>query len=146
MIIDTTYLLPLARIRIKHDLLKAIAKNDLKERIDFSNIKVSLISIFELQAKASKLGIPPQHVSRAVNTIFKAFTVVPFYRKDIIKEAHNLRKILNDYIDCIILATAITSGEDLVTEDSLITLIKGTIEKQYGVSILSYEELVRNTE
>ncbi len=143
MIIDTTYLLPLARIRIKHDLLRAIAEGNVRERISFSDVKVSLISIFELQVKASKLGIPPQHVFRAVRTIFRAFAVVPFYKKDIIDEAHNLRRILSDYIDCIILATAIASGEDLVTEDSLIMSIRGTIEKQYGVSVLSYEELVK---
>ncbi len=142
MIIDTTYLLPLARIHVKTDLLRAIAERRLKAKIDFSDIKISLISIFELQAKASKLNIPPKHVSKAVNIILRAFDVVPFYRDDIIEKAHELREIINDYIDRVILATAIAIGEDLVTEDTLIKSVKNMIEKQYNIKIMSYKDLV----
>ena len=57
MIIDMMYLLPLSGIAIPCDLLKAIAERRTKVKIDFSDLKLSLISIFELQAKASKLSI-----------------------------------------------------------------------------------------
>ncbi len=142
MIIDTTYLLPLARIRIKTDLLKAIAENKLKEKIDFSDLKISLISIFELQAKASKLNIPPKYVAKAINVVFKIFNVIPFYREDIIDKAHEFHNLLGDYIDSIILATAIVLREDLVTEDRLINSLKNRIEESYKIRVLSYNDLI----
>ena len=54
MIIDTTYLLPLARTRINNDLLRAMA--DGKIELRFEDIIVNSVSIFELQAKDAKLG------------------------------------------------------------------------------------------
>ena len=54
MIIDATYLLPLVRIRINNDLLRAIA--DGKIGLKFEDIIVNSVSIFELQAKDAKLG------------------------------------------------------------------------------------------
>ena len=56
MIIDTTYLLPLARIGVEADLLLAIAEK--KTRLNMGDLHVSLISLFELQAEAAKLRIP----------------------------------------------------------------------------------------
>jgi len=143
MIIDTTYLLPLARIKVKTDLLRAIAEDRLRDKVDFSDLKISLISIFELQAKASKLGIPPKYVCEAVNTIFKVFNVVPYYRENIIEVSHELYKELHDYIDSIILATAITLDEHLVTEDTIIHSVKDKIEKQYNTKILRYIDLIK---
>ncbi len=141
MIIDTTYLLPLARISVKYDLLRAIADGKIRG-VDFSDLGVSLISLFELQAKASKLGVNPEYVSKAVKVILRVFRIIPFYRRDIVREAHNLRKILDDYIDCIILATAITLKEDLVTEDSDIRKLSNEISRKYGIRILSYNNLI----
>lgn len=143
MIIDTIYLLPLTRIKVKTDLLRAIAEDRLREKIDFSDLKISLISIFELQAKASKLGIPPKYVCEAVNTTLKVFNVVPYYREDIISVSHELYKQMHDYIDCIILATAITLDENLVTEDGIIHNIKDQIEKQYKIKIFRYIDLAK---
>lgn len=51
------YFLPLFDVGVKFDLLKAITEG--RASIGFSEIKLSLISIFELQAKTSKLNIPP---------------------------------------------------------------------------------------
>ena len=144
MIIDTTYLLPLARIRVEADLLRALVEDRLKKRIDFKDIGISMISIFELQAKASKLGIPPKYVSRAIDVVFRAFNIIPFYRRDIIEIAHKIHREINDYIDSIILATAIAQKDELVTEDKLIHTIKDKIEKQYGIKILRYKDLVKS--
>ncbi len=141
MIIDTTYLLPLARIGIKHDLLRAIAEGRVRgTRI--RGLGISLISVFELQAKAAKLGIPPEHVMRAVRTIIKSFRVIPFYHAKVIETAHELRKIMNDYIDCVIVATAAVLKEDLVTEDSVIHDHAEIIKEKYGISVLNYDMLV----
>ncbi len=142
MIIDTTYLLPLSRIGVRADLLRAIAEGRVKG-VGFGDLKVSLISLFELQAKASKLGIHPRHVSKAIDAVLRAFPVIPFYRSDVVEEAHRLRELLSDYIDRVVVATAIVLGEDLATEDAQILALRDTIEKHYGIKVLSYKDLVK---
>lgn len=140
MIIDTTYLLPLARIGVEADLLRAIAEGRVRG-VGFHDLKVSLISLFELQAKAAKLGIPPGDIAKAVSVILRAFQVIPFYRADIIEIASELRRTLTNYIDCIIVATAAAQKEDLATEDTDILSHKETLEKTYNIRILSYRDL-----
>ncbi|BES81851.1 PIN domain-containing protein [Pyrodictium abyssi] len=140
MIIDTTYILPLAGIGVKADLLRAAAEGS--ARVSLDELKLSMISLFELQAKAAKLGIPPERVTRAVRVILRSFEVVPFYRGDVIEHAHILRSLLRDYIDCVVVATAAALGEDLVTEDRDIHAAKKDIESRYGIDVLSYRDLV----
>jgi len=142
MLIDTTYLLPLARIGVKYDLLRAIA--DGLVDIDFSELKISLISVFELQAKASSLGVSPVHVVKAINTIFKSFKIIPFYEEDIVRKAHEVNEILGDYIDSIIVATAITLGEELVTEDTTINKLRNVLLEKYGLKVKRYKDLVKS--
>jgi len=141
MIIDTTYLLTLSRIEIDTDLLKAIAEG--KTEIGFEDLAINQISIFELQAKAAKLEITPEYVIEAVEAINKTLRVEPFDKPEIIEMSFKLRKDIQDYIDCIILATAITQKEDLITEDTLITKNKNKIKNIYGINILSYKEIVK---
>ena len=142
MIIDTLYLLPLARIGVRTDLLKAIVEGK-TENIDLKDLKVSLISIFELQAKAAKLGVPSRDTVKAISVILKAFRVIPFYREDIVETAYELYRILDDYIDSIIVATAVALREDLATEDTVIHAHKKELEEEYGIKILSYKDLVK---
>lgn len=143
MILDTTYLLPLAGIGVDTDLLKAVFEDKAKLRLeDFS---VSLISILELQAKAAKLKVPVSTVLSAVKTITKVFKVVPFYDVEVIDKSFELRKYISDYIDCIIVATAIVLKKDLVTEDTLIHENKKLIKENYGVNIFDYKSLVKST-
>jgi len=144
MIIDTTYILPLARIGVRTDLLRAIAENRVKS-LDFSDLRLSLISLFELQAKASRLGIPPEDVVKAINVVLKSFRVIPFYEAKIVKIAHELRQsVLSDYIDCIIVATAVALGDSLATEDRDILSRRDELRKMFGVDIVSYRDLVES--
>ncbi len=144
MIIDTTYLLPLARIGIRTDLLKAVVEKKLNIDLELSDLKINLISIFELQAKAAKLRISPKYVSEAINVILGVFDTIPFYRVDIINYAYSVyRKYINDYIDCIILATAIALQEPLITEDERILSIRNTIKEQYNIEIYSFDDLIK---
>jgi len=141
VIIDTTYLLPLARISVKTDILRAIA--DGRAKLSFDELKVSLISLFELQAKASKLDISPEHVFRAISVIFRSFYVVPFYELKVIRIAHELKDVLGDYIDRIIVASAVALREDLLTEDRDIHDSKGFIEEKYGVKVYRYSDFAQ---
>ncbi|MBS7645583.1 MAG: PIN domain-containing protein [Candidatus Bathyarchaeia archaeon] len=141
MILDTTYLLPLARIAIDLDLLDAIAKG--KTSLKLEDVAVSLISIFELQAKAAKLMVPAEFVVKAVNVMLNAFKVESFYNPEIIKVSYELKKLIPDYIDCVVVATAITLKESLITEDSLILANAEVIKKGYGVNVLSFKDVVK---
>jgi PIN domain nuclease of toxin-antitoxin system len=141
LILDTTYLLPLARITVDTDLLRVIADRKVSWKLE--DVTVSMISIFELQAKAAKLMVPTEFVVDAVKAIFGAFNVESFYRPEIIKVAYKVKKLIPDYVDCVIVATAIVLKEDLATEDSQILSNRGVVEEEYGVSTLSYKELVR---
>jgi len=138
MILDTTYLLPLARIGIKTDFLKAVV--DGKIKVNFSDMKISLISLFEVQAKAFSLNIPPIYVTEAVDVIQRSFDIIPFYRKGIVERAYELRGFLRDYIDCIVVATAIEEKEDLITEDSSILSAREELKKKYGIDVMSYRD------
>lgn len=140
MILDTTYLLPLAQIAVDTDLLAAVAKR--KTDFKLEDISISLISIFELQAKGAKLKVPAKSIVRAVDAVTSAFDVVPFYGAEVIEAALKIRKTVSDYVDCIILATAITSNEDLVTEDSLILEKKGKLLKEHNLRVISFKDLV----
>jgi predicted nucleic acid-binding protein len=141
LILDTTYLLPLARINVDTDLLRAIADRKVSWKLE--DVTVSMISIFELQAKAAKLMVPTEFVVDAVKAIFGAFDVESFHRPEIIKVAYKVKKLIPDYVDCVIVATAIVLKEDLATEDSQILSNRGVVEEEYGVSTLSYKELIR---
>ena len=141
MIADTTYLLPLARIGVDTDLLKAIAEGKTELKLD--DLTVNLISTFELQAKAAKMNVPAEYATEAVKTIHSAFRVEPFHRPEIIDTSFKLRKTIRDYIDCIIVATGITLKEDIATEDTLILANKQQIKKQYRVDVLTYKDLVK---
>jgi len=141
LILDTTYLLPLARIAIDTDLLEAIAKG--KTYVKLEEVAVSLISIFELQAKAAKLMIPAQSTIKAVEAILVAFRVKSFHNPEIIEVSYELKKVIPDYIDCVIVATAVVLKEDLATEDSLILTNAEVIRKEYGIEVLSFRDIVR---
>ncbi len=140
MILDTTYFLPLAGIDVSTDLLVAVVEN--RAKIGLEEVGLSSISILELQAKARKLDIPPERVVRAVRAILGSFRVFPFYNEDVVRGAHSLRSLLPDYLDAVIVATATSVGEDLATEDSLIHESAPLIEREYGIRVYRYKDLV----
>ena len=113
------YFLPLAQIALDVDLLAAVAKRRTDLKIE--DISLSLISIFELQTKSAKLKIPAKSTIRAVDAMLSAFRVVPFYEAGVVETAQKIRRTISDYVDCIILATAVVTKEDLVTEDSIVS-------------------------
>jgi PIN domain nuclease of toxin-antitoxin system len=141
LIFDTTYLLPLAQIAVNADLLAAVARRETDVKLE--DISVSLISVFELQAKSAKLNVPAKSTIRAIDAIMSAFRVVPFYEAGIIEIGQKLRKVVRDYVDCIVLATAVSTKEDLITEDSLILEKKTKLLREYSLRVLSFKDLVK---
>ena len=144
MIVDTTYLLPLARIDIETDLLWALAKKKIPmNRLSFEEIQINSISIFELQAKAAKLKVSPEYVLAAIEEISKSFTVEPYYSPNVVRRAFELKSVLSDYIDCIIVASAIELKTDLITEDSRIRKSRKRLKEKYGIEILTFREILK---
>jgi predicted nucleic acid-binding protein len=139
LILDTTYFLPLAQIAVDTDLLAAVARK--KTDLKLEDISLSLISLFELQAKAAKLRVPAKSTIRAIDAIASAFRIVPFYEAGVVESAQRLRKVISDYVDCVILATGIASGEDVVTEDSIVLEKKRKLLKDYNLRVLSFSDL-----
>jgi len=145
MILDTSYFLPLARIDINSDLLLAIAEKKVSsERISLDRIGLNSISIFELQAKAAKLGVKTEYVTKAIGTISNVFKIESYSSPRIIETASILRRdLFTDYVDCVITATAIQLREDLVTEDSKILRRRGELKQKYELTILTSRDLLQ---
>jgi predicted nucleic acid-binding protein len=147
-VIDTTYILPLARIEVTNDLLLAIAQGRIPaNQLRLDEIRVNAISIFELQAKAAKLGVKPEYVEEAVGAISDTFKIEAYYTPGVIRTASDLKQeaLLSDYIDCIIVATAVELGEKLVTEDLRITKKSAVLKKRYGLEVATFRELSSST-
>jgi predicted nucleic acid-binding protein len=140
LIIDTTYLLPLAKVGIDTDLLLAIAEKKTKLRLD--EIGVSLISLFELQAKAAKLRVPADVVNNSTKAILETFTVIPFSDSNVVELSFRLREGMTDYIDCVIVGTAAAHREDLVTEDSKIWRARKSLRDEYGINVRRYKDII----
>ena len=140
MIIDTTYLLPLVGISVDSDLFSAMDNKAVKFNLD--NTIISQISLFEIQAISAKLGISRSIVSDALNEIRSNFDIVPFEDRQIIQISFKLRKMLPNYIDCVILASAISRKTDILTEDSRIISLKDHINSQYGISVNKLNQII----
>lgn len=133
--------MPIAKIDVDTDLLTLI--NDGKVELSLDEVKISLISLFELQARIAKYRLPAKLAADAISIINSTLNVEPFYNPKIIEFADLLSRELNDYIDCLILATAISLKEDLVTEDSRLAKIREVIKQKYGINIFSYKEIIK---
>ena len=125
LLLDTTYLLPVIGISEKYSKRRC-NKTDTKER----QIFISDISIFELSAKGAKYAadgiIPPERISRGIKAIIYDETIntLPTHESTILHTAFKLRGILNDFINCLILSSAINNCDALITEDNDIQNIK----------------------
>ncbi|MEM1610817.1 MAG: PIN domain-containing protein [Sulfolobales archaeon] len=119
ILLDTTYLLPLIGISINNIpddlLLKLIDKG--------YNLYISSISLFELIAKGARYSskglIPAERILRGVNAIVHNDKIlkVDYTASEIIVTAIRLREVVEDFIDCIILSTALNCCDMLLTED-----------------------------
>ncbi len=119
LLLDTTYLLPAIGIGVK-----GIPRDAPLKLIESGhNISISEITIFELVAKGAKYitagKLNPERVSGGVKAIVYDERIMrhPIYDSTILLTAFRLRRYLRDFIDCLILSSAINRSETLVTED-----------------------------
>ena len=126
LLLDTTYFLPAIGVSIKEmekdALLTLMAKKH--------QISMSQITIFELAAKGAKYvkegQISPERVTRGISAIIynDAIETLPMHDTTILQTSFKLRNMLNDFIDCLILSSAVNNSEAIITEDNEIHSLK----------------------
>ena len=150
--LDTTYLLPLIGVDAEE-----IVKEDIERLFEDGNkLYVNQISVFELCAKGAKYVakgvLPVERVIRGVNalTYGEEFKLISFSEAKVLEVSFKTRRFLNDYIDCVILSSAVSKCDALVTEDEdILTLrenkefLKLLEEINSKFKILSLKELLK---
>ena len=127
---DTTYLLPAIGVSIKGLPKDALVKLMQKGH----QISISNISVFELSAKGAKHvatgTLSAERVTRGIRAIVydERMTVVPMHDSSILLTAFKLRRMLSDFVDCLILSSAINQNDAIVTEDKDIQNLKRQAE------------------
>jgi len=126
LLLDTTYFLPAIGISIKglpkDTPIKLIWKGH--------QISISDISIFELSAKGAKHitagALSAERVTKGIRAIVYDETIetIPMYESTLLLTAFKLRSMLSDFIDCLILSSAINRCDALITEDNDIQNLK----------------------
>jgi len=126
LLLDTTYFLPTIGVSIKEmqkdALLTLIAKKH--------QIAMSQITVFELSATGAKYikenQLSPERVTRGISALIynDDIETIPMHDATILQTAFKLRNMLNDFIDCLILSTAMNRSEAIITEDNEIQSLK----------------------
>lgn len=119
LLLDTTYLLPAIGIAIRD-----LPRDGVLKLIDKGyEIAISEISIFELAAKGAKYTtlnvISPLRVTNGLRAIIHDDRMrrIPIHDVSILSTALKLRRLLRDFIDCLIISTALYNADILLTED-----------------------------
>ena len=126
LLLDTTYFLPSIGVSIKEIQKDALLTIMAKKHI----IAMSQITIFELSAKGAKYIkedlLLPERVTRGISAIIydDGIDIIPMHDATILQTAFKLRNILNDFIDCLILSSAMNNSEAIITEDNEINNLK----------------------
>jgi len=119
LLLDTTYLLPAIGVSIKGLPQDAPIKLGVKGH----EISISDVTLFELSANGAKqitLGtLPAERVSRGIRAVVydEKIERIPIHDSSVLLTAFRLRRTLGDFIDCLILSSAINQTDILVTED-----------------------------
>ncbi len=119
MVLDTPYFLPAIGISVKEisteDVLSSLTKS--------SDPALCQITIFELCAKAAKYvsegKLETRRAYRGIQAVTEDESIKKLdpYENGTLSVAFKLREMLGDFIDCLILATAISQADVLLTED-----------------------------
>ncbi len=126
ILLDTTYFMPAIGITLSG--VKPLVYRTLKE--NGHTLYISELTIFELSAKGAKHiashDLNPDRVRRGVTTVAhdESLIKIPLLEGDVIQHSFTLRNAMNDYIDCVILSSAICRCNAIVTEDQLIHRIR----------------------
>ena len=119
VLLDTTYFLPAVGVQVEGISPRVVV--DLMGR--GHRIFLSELSLFELSAKGGRFVVEgkleAERVLRGVRSIFydERLVKVPFVESSVLFVAFELRRFVRDFIDCVILSSAVNCCDVLVTED-----------------------------
>lgn len=126
LLLDTTYFLPAIGVSIKNLPKDAVVKLMQKGH----KISISNVSVFELSAKGAKHvaagTLSAERVTKGIRAIIydERITVIPMHDSSVLLTGFKLRRLLSDFIDCLILSSAINQNDAVVTEDKGIQNLK----------------------
>ena len=138
LLLDTTYFLPAIGISIRGLPREAYVK--LVELGPL--IAISDITFFELVAKGAKYVVAgvleADRVSKGLKAIVydERISKIPIYDSAVLHMAFKLRSSLNDFIDCLILSSAVNQSDALITEVDILNL-RGRREFQELIQTLN---------
>jgi len=119
LLLDTTYFLPAVGVSIEN-----VPQQAALALIEHGHeIFICDITIFELSAKSGKYiaagKITSERALRGIRSVIYDERVekIPLHDTPILLIAFKLRSYLNDFIDCLILSSALNHCDMLVTED-----------------------------
>ena len=151
LLLDTTYFLPTIGISIKEIQKDALLTLITKKH----QITMSQITIFELSAKGAKYikegHLSPERVTRGISAIIYNDTIetIPIHDTTILQTSFKLRNMLNDFVDCLILSSAMNHSDAIITEDNEIQSLKKNSEfhnlvanQNPGFKILKLTEII----
>jgi len=119
ILLDTTYFLPVIGISVKNFPRNIVVKLINKK----CTVLISEITLFEILAKGAKYAasnfLRAEKVIKGIRSLLYDDKVhkIPIYDTYVLLTALELRKLLRDFIDCLILSTAINYANILLTED-----------------------------
>lgn len=126
VLLDTTYLLPTVGVAIKEISKDTVTKLQSKGH----ELSISEITFFELSAKTAKYiqhGIlTPERVTFGIRSILhnESIQKIPSHSSQLLLSAFSLRCLMTDFVDCLIVSTALNNTDILVTEDEVIKDLK----------------------
>ena len=119
LLLDTTYFLPTVGIWVRN--IPRTVVRDLQEK--GHTVAISSITIFEIAAKGAKFvqngKIGQERVREGLRAILgdESILQVDFRDPEILTRATALRAHIDDFIDCLILASSAATCDALISED-----------------------------
>lgn len=118
VLLDSIYLFPLMGVRVR-----GVDPELLLELRPLHGLMVSVVSLFELSAKGAKYVVQgvlePVDVAQGIQSLSMDADIakISFISSGILGFSFRLRESLGDYLDCLILSTAVNEADVLLTED-----------------------------
>ncbi|MEM3070209.1 MAG: PIN domain-containing protein [Candidatus Bathyarchaeia archaeon] len=116
LLLDTTYLMPLIKIKVRE-----VSEEAIRRALREHEIIISEAQIFELYAKGAKYLldglISIEDLVEGVEAAYYNLERIPITDRRVMESAARIRRVLPDLLDSIILSTALHHCEGIATID-----------------------------
>ncbi len=122
VMLDTTYLMPAIGITVggvRPDVLRTL--RGMGHAVSISELTLSELGAEgAMYASSGRLSRERLLMGRRATVLDESLRKVLFYAGEQLTVSFGLRKIMNDYVDCAILSSALCGFDALMTEDGII--------------------------